>query len=220
MAHDWDEYAANWEKDPATHAFAQSVFEHLTKILSLQGKHILDFGCGTGLLSQRMSPFARDIVALDSSEAMIEELDRKELRNVEPVVDCLTRGLVAQHPAFRKQFDLVVASSVCAFLPNLQDVTDIIFTLVDEGGYFVHFDWLADGKSEIGLARRRLNLCCVMRGSLPWRLGSRLMSLPHKARNLLWLELLVSNSSIHRVRYSRYLYSGFIFSLFAIPLPT
>ncbi len=46
MAHDWDEYAANWEKDPATHAFAQSVFEHLTKILSLQGKHILDFGCG------------------------------------------------------------------------------------------------------------------------------------------------------------------------------
>ncbi|CSI91267.1 methyltransferase [Vibrio cholerae] len=76
-----------------------------------------------------MSPFARDIVALDSSEAMIEELDRKELRN-----------------------DLVVASSVCAFLPNLQDVTDIIFTLVDEGGYFVHFDWLADGKSEIGLS--------------------------------------------------------------------
>lgn len=152
MAHDWDEYAVNWENDPATHIFAQSVFQQLTKILSLQGKHILDFGCGTGLLSQLMSPLARDIVALDSSEAMIEELDRKELRNVEPVVDSLTRGLVAQHPAFRKQFDLVVASSVCAFLPNVQDVADIIFTLVDEGGYFIHFDWLADGKSEIGLS--------------------------------------------------------------------
>ncbi|ENM5905182.1 class I SAM-dependent methyltransferase [Vibrio mimicus] len=152
MAHDWDEYAANWENDPATHIFAQSVFQQLTKILSLQGKHILDFGCGTGLLSQLMSPLARDIVALDSSEAMIEELDRKELLNVEPVVDSLTRGLVAQHPAFRKQFDLVVASSVCAFLPNVQDVADIIFTLVDEGGYFIHFDWLADGKSEVGLS--------------------------------------------------------------------
>ncbi|WP_187372845.1 class I SAM-dependent DNA methyltransferase [Vibrio mimicus] len=152
MAHDWDEYATNWENDPATHIFAQSVFQQLTKILSLQGKHILDFGCGTGLLSQLMSPLARDIVALDSSEAMIEELDRKELRNVEPVVDSLTRGLVAQHPAFRKQFDLVVASSVCAFLPNVQDVADIIFTLVDEGGYFIHFDWLADGKSEVGLS--------------------------------------------------------------------
>ncbi|EEY36835.1 methyltransferase domain-containing protein [Vibrio mimicus] len=152
MAHDWDEYAANWENDPATHIFAQSVFQQLTKILSLQGKHILDFGCGTGLLSQLMSPLARDIVALDLSEAMIEELDRKELRNVEPVVDSLTRGLVAQHPAFRKQFDLVVASSVCAFLPNVQDVADIIFTLVDEGGYFIHFDWLADGKSEVGLS--------------------------------------------------------------------
>ncbi|MGL4828464.1 MAG: class I SAM-dependent DNA methyltransferase, partial [Vibrio sp.] len=153
MAHDWDEYAANWENDPATHVFAQSVFQQLTKILPLQGKHVLDFGCGTGLLSQLMSPLARDIVALDCSEAMIEELDRKELRNVEPVVDSLTRGLVAQHPAFRKQFDVVVASSVCAFLPNFQDAADIIFTLVDEGGYFVHFDWLSDDKtgSEAGL---------------------------------------------------------------------
>lgn len=149
MAHDWDKYAVNWEKDPVTHVFTQSVFQQLTKIVALQGKHILDFGCGTGLLSQLMSPFARDIVALDSSEAMIEELDRKELRNVEPVVDSLTRGLVAQHPAFRKQFDLVVASSVCAFLPNVQDVLDIVFTLVDEGGYFIHFDWLAESQSHV-----------------------------------------------------------------------
>ncbi len=176
----------------------------------------MDFGCGTGLLSQRMSPLARNIVALDLSEAMIEELDRKEPRNVEPVVDCLTRGLVAQHPAFRKQFELVVAASLCACLPNLQDVTDIIFKLVDEGGYFVHFDWLADGKSEIGLSTTEIESVLRNAGSLPWRLGSRLMSPPHKAHNLLWLELLVSNSSIHRVRYSRNLYSGFIFA-FAIP---
>ena len=32
----------------------------------------------------------KDIVALDASEAMIEELDKKELANVEPVVVLLT----------------------------------------------------------------------------------------------------------------------------------
>lgn len=141
MAHNWDEYAATWEQNHVNHVFVQSAFQQLTQILAVQDKHVLDLGCGSGLLSQLLSPLARDIVALDSSEAMIEELDRKELRNVEPVVDSLTRGLVAQHPAFRKQFDLVVASSVCAFLPNLSDVVDIIFTLLDQGGYFVHFDW-------------------------------------------------------------------------------
>ncbi|MFG0607527.1 class I SAM-dependent DNA methyltransferase [Vibrio mimicus] len=165
MVHDWDEYAASWESNPSTHIFAQSVFQQLTKILSLQGKHVLDFGCGTGLLSQLMSPLARDIVALDSSEAMIEELDRKELRNVEPVVDALTRGLVAQHPAFRKQFDLVVASSVCAFLPNFQDAADIIFTLVDEGGYFVHFDWLADETGDTDMSLTANEIETVLRNA-------------------------------------------------------
>ncbi|MGL4380015.1 MAG: class I SAM-dependent DNA methyltransferase [Vibrio sp.] len=149
MAHNWDEYAATWEQNHVNHVFVQSAFQQLTQILTVQDKHVLDLGCGSGLLSQLLSPLARDIVALDSSEAMIEELDRKELRNVEPVVDCLTRGLVAQHPAFRKQFDLVVASSVCAFLPNLSDVVDIVFTLLDQGGYFVHFDWSVDPSASL-----------------------------------------------------------------------
>ncbi|WP_417869862.1 class I SAM-dependent DNA methyltransferase [Vibrio furnissii] len=155
MAHDWDEYAADWEKDEATTVFAQNVFHQLNKLISLEGKHVLDFGCGTGLLSQLMSPVAKDIVALDASEAMIEELDKKELVNVEPVVDHLTRGLVAQHPAFRKQFDVVVASSVCGFVPNHEEMAEIIYTLLDEGGLFVHWDWLVDDNDpDFGLSER------------------------------------------------------------------
>lgn len=155
MAQDWDEYAASWEQDEATLAFANNVFDQLNKLIALEGKHVLDFGCGTGLLSQWMSPVAKDIVSLDSSEAMIEELDKKELVNVEPVVDHLTRGLVAQHPAFRKQFDLVVASSVCGYIANLDEVTQIIYSLLDKGGLFVHWDWLvADDDPEFGLSKQ------------------------------------------------------------------
>ncbi|MEF1185178.1 SAM-dependent methyltransferase, partial [Vibrio sinaloensis] len=76
-------------------------------------------------------------------------LDRKELENVEPVVDILSRGLVAMHPAFRDQFDLVVASSVCSFLPNYADVADIIYSLLDQGNHFVHWDWLSE-RDEVG----------------------------------------------------------------------
>ncbi len=110
MAHNWDEAAKEWESNPATEQFSQSVFNQLKDLVSLNGARVLDLGCGTGLLSQKISPLAKDIVALDSSEEMIEELDKKQLSNVEPVVDGLTRGLVAQHPAFRGQFDVVVAS--------------------------------------------------------------------------------------------------------------
>ncbi|WP_428774449.1 class I SAM-dependent DNA methyltransferase [Vibrio sp.] len=157
MANEWDEYADSWEKNQSTSIFADKAFENLTKTVDIKGKHILDFGCGTGLLSQKMSPLAKDIVALDGSEAMIEQLDKKELDNVEPVVDLLTRGLVAQHPAFRKQFDLVVASSVCGFLPNFSDVGDIIYSILDHGGYFVHWDWcVEDDAVPYGLTKSRV----------------------------------------------------------------
>ncbi len=149
MAKSWDDVAANWDAEKATQEYAQKAFESLQKVVNAQGMHILDFGCGTGLLSQRLSPLAKDIVALDGSEAMIEQLDKKELANVEPVVDLLSRGLVAMHPAFRAQFDLVVASSVCSFLPSYSDSADIVFSLLDEGGYFIHWDWQSN-QDELG----------------------------------------------------------------------
>lgn len=148
MAQDWDGLAKNWESNPATEQFAQSVFAQLQQLTQLDGIKVLDFGCGTGQLSQLLSPIVKDIVALDASEAMIEELDKKELLNVEPVVDALSRGLVAQHPAFRGQFDLVVASSVLAFVDDVESSLDIAHSLLNEGGYFVHFDWVAESEQD------------------------------------------------------------------------
>ncbi|OEF06992.1 class I SAM-dependent DNA methyltransferase [Vibrio crassostreae] len=156
MAKQWDEYAVDWDKDPATAVFAQSVFDQLTQLVDLNGTRVLDFGCGTGLLSQKISPLAKEIIALDISEGMIEELDKKELPNVEPVVDILSRGLAAQHPAFRNQFDLVVASSVCGFIPNLQDTVSLIYTLLENDGMFVHWDWYLESDSEdYGVSQQR-----------------------------------------------------------------
>lgn len=106
------------------------------------------------------------------------------------------------------------------FLTDLQDVTDIIFTLVDEGGYFVHFDWLADGKSEIGLSTTEIE--SVLRNAGFSAVETRVAFDVTTAQGTQPVVVGIARkySSIHRVRYSRYLYSGFIFSLFAIPLPT
>ncbi|WP_237486756.1 class I SAM-dependent DNA methyltransferase [Vibrio hippocampi] len=158
MSNQWDECAATWEGNSATADFARACFRHLQQTTKLSGKIVLDFGCGTGLLSQHMASKVKQVVALDSSEAMIEELEKKGLDNVEPVVDSLTRGLIAQHPAFRPQFDIVVASSVCGFVPNLQETVNLIYTLLDEYGVFVHWDWLAQEGDETGLTLEQSQL--------------------------------------------------------------
>ncbi len=156
MAQDWDGLAKNWESNPVTKQFAQSVLEQLQQLTQLDGIKVLDFGCGTGQLSQLLSPIVKDIVALDASEEMIEELDKKELANVEPVVDTLSRGLVAQHPAFRGQFDLVVASSVLAFVDDVDGALHISHSLLNHGGFFVHFDFVSAEEQEgLSVAKSR-----------------------------------------------------------------
>lgn len=156
MANCWDDVAANWDAEISNQEIAEKAFESLQRLINIKGLHILDFGCGTGLLSQKLSPLAKDIVALDSSEAMIEQLDHKQLANVEPVVDILSRGLAAMHPAFRAQFDLVVASGVCYGLASYSDAADIVFSLLDKGGYFVHWDWLYDDKHRDGMTKSQV----------------------------------------------------------------
>lgn len=156
MSNEWDDYAETWEQNPATAVFAERAFNELNKLVSLKGLKVLDFGCGTGLLAQQLSPIVKEIVALDTSEQMIEQLDAKELPNVEPVVDSLSRGLVAYHPAFRSQFDLIVASSVCGFVDDYEEIAKVANSLLNEGGLFVHWDWLAENdKAGSGLTIKR-----------------------------------------------------------------
>lgn len=151
MANQWDLLAVDWEDNPENIELADKASALLSSMVELKGKHVLDFGCGSGRLSQSISPMVKSIIAVDSSEAMIEELDTKELFNVEPVVDALTRGLVAQHPAFRKQFDIVLACAVCSYIDNLPEILKIIYSILDENGVFIHWDWAADDEESFGL---------------------------------------------------------------------
>jgi 2-polyprenyl-3-methyl-5-hydroxy-6-metoxy-1,4-benzoquinol methylase len=184
MAHNWDNYAPQWESAQGTKEYSELAFKELEKLVNLQGKRVFDFGCGTGLLCEKAAPKAKDIVALDASEAMIEELDKKMLDNVEPVVDHLSRGLVAQHPAFRGQFDVVVAASVCGFLNDYPAAAHIVYTLLEDEGLFVHWDWLAkDGESE-GLSESEIEQVLVEAGfdtvtvSVPFEIKTEQGSLP------------------------------------------
>ena len=56
MAKSWDEYAADWDNEPSALLYADKAFESLQQIVDIQDLRVLDFGCGTGLLSQKLSP--------------------------------------------------------------------------------------------------------------------------------------------------------------------
>lgn len=150
---EWDEYAEGWDVDASVQEYANKAFDELTKLVNINGLSVFDFGCGTGPLTQRLSPRVKRIVALDVSSKMIERLKEKRLSNVSTIAGFLTHDLINSHPDLSNKFDLIVASSVCSFLPDYEMTLQLLKPLLKSGGVFIQWDWLStDDTVKIGLS--------------------------------------------------------------------
>ena len=154
---EWDDYAGDWDSNEDVRNYAQRAFDSWEQKVaplypSLSECRVLDFGCGTGLLTEKLAARCGHIVAVDTSQKMIEALKRKltllEIDNV--VVSNLainTESIRANQQLFGN-FDLVVASSVCSFLPNYESTLGDISLLMRPAACFVQWDWMEDMPKE------------------------------------------------------------------------
>lgn len=173
MSNEWDEYAENWDVDPTVEEYAKNAFSELLENIDINGLTVLDFGCGTGALTQLMSPIVKSIVAIDPSSEMIKHLDKKALNNVSSISDYLSKELVQTLPEFKNKFDLIVASSVCGFLPDYEATLSLLKSLINDGGVFVQWDWLSnDDSSDMGLSEKRVKQAFVANGFVNTRVNS------------------------------------------------
>ncbi|MEN8713136.1 MAG: methyltransferase [Arenicellales bacterium] len=153
MSDSWDDYAEEWDTNIDAISYSAKAYESLIKEINIQGKTILDFGCGTGLLTERLSPLANSIVAIDTSPKMIAVLQSKKLPNVTYLSEPLTSELVKNNTAFVNKFNIVVASSVFSFLPNYDSILKLLRTLLVADGLLIQWDWLSPGSNpEFGLS--------------------------------------------------------------------
>lgn len=143
MSDSWDEYASDWDANKDAKAYAENAFETLCDTVNFNDLNVLDFGCGTGLLTEKLSPIANQIVALDSSQKMIDVLNDKTLINVSTLSTFLSKESIDANQILHGRFDLIVASSVCSFLTNYEDTLILLKSLLTKNGVFVQWDWLA-----------------------------------------------------------------------------
>ena len=142
---DWDDCAATWEENLSVQEYSEKAFQSLKDHLSVSTVFsLLDFGCGTGLLTDKFATSCSRIVAVDASKAMVDILDAKGHQNVTTVTDFLTKELIESNPCFHEKFDLIVASSVCSFLPNYEEVVSLLYSLLKPTGKFIQWDWLSE----------------------------------------------------------------------------
>ena len=122
--------------------YCDKAFATLVQHTSLQGKRVLDFGCGTRLLSARLAEQADTVVALDASTKMIQLLAAKQVANLSCIASELSSSLIECTPALQSGFDVIVASSALAFVPDYPQTLALLKQLLRPGGVLVQWDWL------------------------------------------------------------------------------
>ena len=107
---DFDSAAATWDENPGrvkmAHDVARAVIETIQPGPAMD---VLDFGCGTGLLTLALQPHVRTITAVDSSQGMLDVLDTKI--RAQKIANVRTRRVdLEKGDTLTGQFDLVVSS--------------------------------------------------------------------------------------------------------------
>lgn len=155
---EWDEYAETWDQDEAAQAYSLAAFASLGSVLdgydlSLNGARVCDFGAGTGLLTELLVEAGAAVDAVDSSPKMLAKLRAKADRSAWSNV-----ATFEELPDGREDYDLVVCSSVCSFLPDYSGIVNRLVSRLRPGGGFVQWDWERDPNSsdEHGLSRDQI----------------------------------------------------------------
>jgi 2-polyprenyl-3-methyl-5-hydroxy-6-metoxy-1,4-benzoquinol methylase len=86
MSERFNQAAQEWDKGDMRQNIAHAVFQTISSRISLASNmSIMDFGCGTGLLSFKIAPMVNRMVGIDLSEKMLEQLSLKNSSSSEVI---------------------------------------------------------------------------------------------------------------------------------------
>ena len=100
---------------------------------------LIDYGCGTGLVSLELSDLVDSILLVDSSEQMLEiakhKISQKGITNAQVLCSDFTQ----EFPALKA--DIILMSLVLLHIPDTEKILQTMFRILNEGGKLIIIDF-------------------------------------------------------------------------------
>ncbi len=144
MSEDFTAKAPQWDASSRRQKLAQRIYESIIKRIVLHKQMVLiDLGAGTGLLTYKVLPHVQCITALDTSEAMLEQLRCKS--TPEDCIVPLLHDLSQQK--LSKMYDGVISSMTLHHIQELTQLFEHLYATLKEGGFIALADLLREDGS-------------------------------------------------------------------------
>ncbi|MBM9613944.1 class I SAM-dependent methyltransferase [Desulfobulbus rhabdoformis] len=130
----FDFAAEHWDKRSQRVLLAQEIADAILKKIPETGSlDVLDFGCGTGLITMQLQPLVHSITGVDSSNGMLEVLKRKisnlKLSNARTFQYDFTQG-----QSLPGKYDLIVSSMTFHHVKAIDILLQQLYRLLMPGG--------------------------------------------------------------------------------------
>ncbi len=142
---DFDKGAESYDLKPGRVKLAQDVAKAIIKELGVtRDMDVLDFGCGTGLVTLQLQPFVRTITGVDSSHGMLDvlksKIEKQKLTNVKTEFFDMEKG-----DTLKGSFHLVISSMTLHHVQDLGYLLKEFYNCLLPGGYLCIADLDSDG---------------------------------------------------------------------------
>lgn len=146
MSNHFDERADTWDDDPAKLQRAEAVARAIRARVPLDAStRMLEYGAGTGLVSQALRHAVGPVTMADTSAGMRTVMERKVAAGVIADARVWDVDLATERPP-DERFDLIVTAMTLHHIPNLEPVLASFSRLLVSGGHLC----IADLEEEAG----------------------------------------------------------------------
>ncbi|KAF0548843.1 S-adenosyl-L-methionine-dependent methyltransferase [Gigaspora margarita] len=120
----------------------------LEEVKDLEGYEVMDFACGTGLVSQDLCTHVKSILGVDLSQNMVNEYNKKVwqqgIDKEEMQAICLELKESEGDQLNGRKFDLIVCASAYHHLDDINSTTRMLASYLKQGGELIVLDLKKD----------------------------------------------------------------------------
>lgn len=123
----------NWNADlyDGNHSFVSRLGSDLLEMLSpVKGENILDVGCGTGDLANKIYQQGANVIGVDKSENMVRQASNKY-----PNIKFIAKDILEFE--YHNQFDAVFSNATLHWVKHPKEALQSIYNSLKPGGRFV-----------------------------------------------------------------------------------